>query len=129
MKLSQKRIFAAYGELVKLGVLVDSDRRSNGQVVRILNPKLSEAQREALIEQRGGTDANLKRDLRFAALYCAYGAKFTEICSVLAISGEEASALIENRNAGPAERDATAQRLLAEAREIGERITALAATP
>ena len=64
-----KRIRAAREELVKLGVLVDSGRRLNGQVVWILNPKLTEAEQKALIESSTGADANPKQDLRRSTIF------------------------------------------------------------
>jgi hypothetical protein len=68
----KERISAACDELIKLGVLVDSGRPLNGQMMWMPNPKfteeqqLTEQQRKALVES-GCEGADLQEKLRDAA--------------------------------------------------------------
>jgi hypothetical protein len=138
----EERLEAACEELIKLGVVVDSGKRLNGQIVWAPNPKLTEQQRQALIESATGADP--EQDPRLAALYCAHELKFAEICAALAIAHgadpenifgtlavdqiiEEAEELVENwrfaaRGSRDLETKTKLQRLLAEHHKIGLRI-------
>jgi hypothetical protein len=66
--MMEKRIRAAREELVKLGVAVDSGKRLNDQIVWAPNPKLTEEQRQALIESATGADPEQDPRLAVEAL-------------------------------------------------------------